>query len=85
MAMKAILAIGTVLLSAAAAASQAPADDSDRLVCRTNTEIGSRLRRARTCKTQAEWDALAREQRAGIDRAQIRQVNRTIDEKGRIH
>lgn len=82
--MKAILAVSTILLSAAAA-SQAPSDDSGQLICRTHAEIGTRLQRTRTCKSRAEWAELRREQRPAIDRAQIRQFNRTIDETGKIH
>ena len=55
------------------------------MVCRVTGETGSRLQRTRTCRTFAEWDQLRREQRSSIDRAQTRQVNRTIDETGKTH
>ena len=55
------------------------------MVCRVTGETGSRLQRSRICKTRAEWDELRREQRNTIDRAQTRQVNRTLDETGKTH
>ena len=76
------LAIFTVLLSAM---MQIPAaGNPGEMICRMTGETGSRLQRNRTCRTRAEWDQLRREQRNSIDRAQTRQVNRTIDEKGQI-
>jgi len=32
-----------------------PLDPSQRVVCRTENEIGSRLHKIKTCKTVAEW------------------------------
>ena len=79
------LAILALLMPAAAAAAETPATSPNDLVCRVTGETGSRLQRSRICKTRAEWDQLRREQRSTIDRAQTRQVNRTIDETGRTH
>ena len=73
------------LLVPAAATAQAPADNANDMVCRVTGETGSRLQRSRICKTRAEWDELRREQRNSIDRAQTRQVNRTLDETGKTH
>ena len=80
-----ILAILALLVPAAAAAAETPAGSPNDMICRVTGETGSRLQRSRTCKTRAEWDQLRREQRNTIDRAQTRQVNRTIDETGRTH
>lgn len=79
-----MIAILALLLPAAAAA-QAPAGSADDMVCRVTGETGSRLQRSRICKTRAEWEELRREQRNSIDRAQTRQVNRTLDETGKTH
>ena len=73
------------LLVPAAAAAQAPAGGANDMICRITGETGSRLQRSRICKTRAEWDELRREQRNSIDRAQTRQVNRTLDETGKTH
>ena len=73
------------LLVPTAAVAQDSAGNSNEMVCRVTGETGSRLQRSRICKTRAEWDQLRREQRTTIDRAQTRQVNRTLDETGRTH
>jgi hypothetical protein len=73
------------LLVSAAAFAQAPASSPNDRICRVTGETGSRLQRNRICKTRAEWDQLQREQRNTLDRAQTGQINRTIDEKGRMH
>lgn len=78
------LAIVALLISAAAMA-QVPAGNPNDRICRVTGETGSRLQRNRTCRTRAEWDQLRREQRNTLDRAQTGQINRTIDEKGRMH
>ncbi len=83
--MKIFLAIGTIALSAAAAASQAPEISVEApKICKSSADIGSRLARTKTCLTQAEWDVRQFEARGTLDRAQTKQVNLTIDEKGRI-
>ena len=83
--MKLLLAIGTIALSAAAAASQAPEISIEApRICRSALDIGSRLSRTKTCLTQAEWDVREFETRNTLDRAQTKQINRTQDEKGRM-
>ena len=78
------LAILALAVSAAAFA-QAPAGNADDIICRVTGETGSRLQRSRICKTRAEWEQARREQRTSLDRAQTQQINRTVDEKGRMH
>jgi hypothetical protein len=80
--MKILLAVVPFLVAVPVLA-QAPNNGSER-ICRSSLEPGSRLGRTRICRTRAEWDNLRREGRAAIDRAQTRQFNRTIDEKGRM-
>lgn len=86
--MKALAILGATLLSAAAASQTvAPGGeigDPGARVCKASGETGSRLGRTRTCKTRAEWDAQRQEQRATLDRAQTRQLNRVIDEVGKV-
>lgn len=83
--MKLLLALGTIALSAAAGASQAPEISLDTpRICKSALDIGSRLSRTKTCLTQAEWDARGLETRGMLDRAQTKQINRTQDEKGRM-
>lgn len=73
------------LLVSAATFAQAPVGSPNDMICRVTGETGSRLQRSRVCKTRAEWDQLRREQRNTLDRAQTGQINRTVDEKGRMH
>jgi Flp pilus assembly protein CpaB len=40
----------------------------ERMVCKTQEEKGSRLGGKRICRTQAEWDDLAANQRQEIER-----------------
>lgn len=77
---RAILLLTFAVLTPCAVIAQAPNAD-DQMICRNSGEIGSRLARTRTCKTRAEWEEARREQRNNMDRAQTRQVNRTVDEK----
>ena len=79
-----LLAIVALLIGAAAMA-QPPASNPNAMICRVTGELGSRLQRSRVCKTRAEWEQLRREQRNSLDRAQTGQVNRTVDEKGKMH
>jgi hypothetical protein len=70
------LAAGILLatcLYAPAQAQQASARGSDysqKKVCKVEGSIGSRLNRKRTCRSQAEWDELARESRATAEHFQ---------------
>lgn len=83
--MKILFAMGVVLSSAAPVVAHAP-PSNDALICRSNTsDIGSRLARTRVCRTREQWAADNREQRQVLDRAQTRQLNRTIDERGRFN
>ena len=62
------LAISCVAAAASAGLAQALADpparntreegDTGQIVCKSDTEPGSRLRRRRVCRTRAEWAEL---------------------------
>lgn len=82
--MEILLAMGAVLFSAAPVAAQTPSSNG-ALICRTSaSDVGSRLARRRVCRTAEQWAADLREQRQILDGAQTRQLNRTIDERGRF-
>ncbi|MDQ4087855.1 MAG: hypothetical protein M3177_07600 [Pseudomonadota bacterium] len=77
--MKTIAILGAMLVTGAAAAEQpasAPtvhrgADgDPDRIICRTEREIGSRLATRRVCRTRAEWAEHRAQTRDRLERAQ---------------
>lgn len=83
--MKAFL-LGAGLASASAIAATAqPAGDapaaktgeSSQVVCVKSTEIGSRLRQGRVCRTRAQWD----EYRAGI-RTKVARIQATGEAPG---
>lgn len=47
-------------------------DRSQKIVCKTEAVIGSRLAKRRTCHTQAEWADYRREVRTHTDKMQTR-------------
>lgn len=72
--------LGVMLLaSLAASASARPAEkknlDPNRVVCRSEEVVGSRLQTRKTCMTAMQWDQLEREQRATVDRIQAFKPN----------
>ena len=84
----ALAGLALCLCASPAAAEQvksAAASDPNEKVCEDIVLTGSRLAKKRICATRAEWEELRREQRNSIDRAQTRQVNRTLDETGKTH
>ena len=66
--------VSAVAVAATAQTSAAPADEKEvaqnKMVCRTFTEIGSRLNRRRVCRTQLEWDEIEAETRKTVERVQ---------------
>ncbi|QXQ05110.1 hypothetical protein KX816_12555 [Sphingosinicellaceae bacterium] len=44
--------------------------DPNRIVCRTNEVLGSRLQTQKTCMTASEWDRLEHSQRETVERVQ---------------
>ena len=79
--MKLWLALGTILLSAVAASQTPPAGGvpSEKRICKSTPDIGSRLARTRRCLTAAEWAAHNLETRRLVREGQTRQRNLTVD------
>lgn len=71
---KAFLAVALMAASASPAMAQKQrskgSDYGQKKVCKVEGRVGSRLGATRTCRTQAEWDALAREARLVTERVQ---------------
>jgi len=73
---KTILGLSAVALASvtAAATSAAPPakgkDDSNKVICRTVQDIGSRLNKSRACHTKAEWAELRRQTRETVQHIQ---------------
>jgi len=47
---------------------------TDKMICKTEGEIGTRLTRSRVCHTAAEWAEMRREEKANVDRIQMGRV-----------
>ena len=62
------------LLATAPAEARKPRDvdskDPNKVICRTEEVIGSRLASKRTCMTSQQWEDMRREQRTTVDRIQ---------------
>ena len=84
---KPILLVTTLAaLAATAALAQAPQQqrqrsastndglDPNEIVCRSESEVGSRLRRHRTCVTRAQWAEQMSQSRQYVEKAQTRRI-----------
>ncbi|TMJ19127.1 MAG: hypothetical protein E6G92_04780 [Alphaproteobacteria bacterium] len=49
-------------------------DRRNKMVCRSQGDSSSRLRRQRVCTTQAEWDEQRRTERQNVERAQTNRI-----------
>jgi len=84
MSLRLVMAAIAVVAVPVALYAQAPApvapDKSERRVCETTVDIGSRLARARRCYSKAEHDAMKAESREVVDRVQALKIfnNRDI-------
>jgi invasion protein IalB len=71
-----VILAGVVLAFSASATAQQPNSQKeevgkqDRVICRNQEVIGSRLSKTRVCRTAAEWAELKRTERLAIDRVQ---------------
>ncbi|QUT07070.1 hypothetical protein KFK14_06510 [Sphingobium phenoxybenzoativorans] len=74
LALASMIVLAPVSLHAADEPAKAdPASDkakSDRVICKTTEELGTRLKRNRVCKTAAEWNTERQENRAMLQRMQ---------------
>jgi hypothetical protein len=74
-----LTAIAAALVGTAAAAQVSlvadrpggPDNDPNRIVCVSESQIGTRIRRARVCRTRAEWAQYREQSRRVIDRIQL--------------
>ena len=51
-------------------------DPNQRVVCHTDTDIGSRLRKSRTCMTVAQWRELNDQAGAATERKEVQTMLR---------
>ena len=66
----ALLAASASIPAQAQRASSKGSDYKDKKICKVEGRAGSRLGGVRTCKSQAEWDQLARESRLTAENIQ---------------
>ena len=69
----ATLVAGTAVATAAEPEATSAAKETaarDKQICRTISEVGSRLSRRRICATKAQWDEMALQNRLTTDRIQ---------------
>ena len=72
--------LGTALVGSGALATGPASTEKDKLVCRTESAVGSRLAKTRTCKTAAEWAELRRQQSQNVSEIQQRRGARLSDD-----
>jgi len=76
--MRFVMLAGTALVAAgfcstgALAADAAKKNDSEKLICRTMDELGSRLASKRVCLTRTQWRQQEDMKREGLDKIRIR-------------
>jgi hypothetical protein len=56
-----------VVSSAMAAEGGKGKGNPNKVICKIESEIGSKLRRTRACHTKAEWEELRRQTRATVE------------------
>lgn len=78
--MRAGLFVILALASTAAVAQEAKPEDAgkkDKLICRVENDLGTRLSGARVCMTRDQWSERRRRDRETAERNQRGQVNRS--------
>lgn len=67
-------AIAAIAVAATAQTPAAPTEDRDsgqlKVVCKSISEIGSRLNRRRVCRTRAQWEEVDAQTRQVVERVQ---------------
>ena len=70
----------SALFASVAAQAQAPSRsaartyDPNQTICRTITELGSRIARARVCMTRQQWEQYRRETQQAVEQTQMRRM-----------
>jgi len=77
--MKKVMLVSGILIATAGFAQEsgpvvvnAPSNNPNQRICQAVAETGSRLGRARICRTRAEWDQERREARQNVEQSQVR-------------
>ena len=67
--------VAPLMLAAPQQAAPDTAQPMEKMICRRVAKTQSRIAPPRVCKTQAQWDAEARDQAEGLDRTRNRNQN----------
>ena len=67
----ALIAAASASPGVAAKSKAAAASDADREICRSQSVVGSRLKRVRVCMTAQQWEELKLQEQLGLARKQI--------------
>jgi len=65
------LALGLAAAGAAAPKKSEPGWDPNREICKSQSVVGSRLKKVRTCMTAQEWEDLKLQEQVGLMRKQV--------------
>ena len=81
--MKKLIVVSGILVATAGYAQnpapiivEAPSNNPNQRICMQVAETGSRLSRARVCRTRAQWDQERREMRQNVEQSQTRRVEK---------
>ena len=66
----AVALVTATALMAQPSSSATEKSDANKQICRTSSDIGSRLNRSRACHTAAEWIELRRQTKQNVDHIQ---------------
>ena len=75
--MSLIAALALTLAAGAADTPPATATDdnpTDRMICESQEEMGSRLKKKKVCMRKSEWDAQRQQNRQMIERSQVQRA-----------
>lgn len=70
-----VIASAAIIAASPAVAKNKKQSDPNRLICKSEEMVGSRLQTKKTCLTAMQWDQLQRDQRMTVERVQAFKPN----------
>jgi hypothetical protein len=67
-----LIVAAAVQAAVLAPAAPAPAPAKEKKICQAAEDVSSRIRYQQVCKTQSEWDAIAKETQADLQSSRNR-------------
>jgi hypothetical protein len=74
-----MLVVMGLLLAAGGDVANQPDQAADPVVCRSESETGSRLKARKVCMTKSQWAAKRREERQTVEQAQAARATNGAD------